>query len=128
MASGEPRVPVSVLRNAVREAIATTSSRSVARDLGISAPAVNKFVAGSEPRESTIRKLTAWYIRHRQQGGDATLDSATAHAAIAFLLEHIPPQRRNDVRAALLQLIESKGTQAGASAPAWLKAMRRHEQ
>lgn len=125
MASGEPRVPVSVLRQAAREAMERTSSRAVARDVDMSPLGLREFIAGAEPRSATIRKLTAWYIRQREHGGDAPLDVDTADASIALLLQHIPSQHRVKVRAALLDLIESKGHQVGATPPAWLNQVRR---
>ncbi|HEY7770886.1 hypothetical protein [Longimicrobium sp.] len=124
MPSGEPRISVSVLRGAVRDAIDRTSSHVVAKAVGLSAPGIREFANGSEPRSATIRKLTAWYIRQREHGSDAPVDAETAEAAIAFLLEHIPAQHRDDVRAALIQLIDSKGRQVGAPEPAWISDLR----
>jgi hypothetical protein len=124
MPPGEPRVAVSVLRQAAREAMERTSSRAVARDVDMSPLGLREFIAGAEPRSATIRKLTAWYIRQREHGSDAPVDADTAEAAIAFLLEHIPAQHRGDVRAALIQLIDSKGRQVGAPEPAWMSDLR----
>lgn len=124
MALGEPRISVRVLRQAAREAMERTSSRAVARDVNMSPLGLREFIAGAEPRSATIRKLTAWYIRQREHGGDAPVDAETAEAAIAFLLEHIPAQHRDDVRAALVQLIDSKGREAGAPEPAWISDLR----
>jgi hypothetical protein len=124
MAPGEPRISVSVLRQAAREAMERTSSRAVARDVDMSPLGLREFIAGAEPRSATIRKLTAWYIRQREHGSDAPVDAETAEAAIAFLLEHIPAQHRDDVRAALIQLIDSKGQQVGAPEPAWISDLR----
>jgi hypothetical protein len=123
MASGEPRISVSVLRDAVRDAIDRTSSHVVARAVGLSAPGIREFANGAEPRSATIRKLTAWYIREREPGSDA-LDAETAGAAIAFLLEHIPSQHRDGVRAALIEWIDSKGRQVGAVSPAWMSDLK----
>jgi hypothetical protein len=124
MASGEPRISVSVLRGAVRDAIDRTSSHVVAKAVGLSAPGIREFANGAEPRSATIRKLTAWYLRQRDSGSDAPVDAETAEAAIAFLLEHIPAQNRDDVRAALIQLIDREGRQVGAPEPAWLSDLR----
>lgn len=121
MAPGEPRISVSVLRQAAREAMERTSSRAVARDVEMSPLGLREFIAGAEPRSATIRKLTAWYLRQREHGSDAPVDAQTAEAAIAFLLEHIPAQHREDTRAALLELIRSKGRQVGVAFPAWIE-------
>jgi hypothetical protein len=121
MPPGEPRISVRVLRQAAREAMERTSSRAVARDVDMSPLGLREFIAGAEPRSATIRKLTAWYIRQREHGSDAPVDVDTAEAAIAFLLEHIPAQHRYDTRAALLELIRSKGRQVGVASPAWIE-------
>ncbi len=124
MPSGEPRIPVRVLRQAAREAMERTSSRAVARDVDMSPLGLREFIAGAEPRSATIRKLTAWYIRQREHGSDAPVDAETAEAAIAFLLEHIPAQHRGDVRAALIGLIDSEGKRQDAAEPAWMSELR----
>lgn len=121
MAPGEPRISVRVLRQAAREAMERTSSRAVARDVDMSPLGLREFIAGAEPRASTVRKLTAWYLRQREHGSDAPVDAETAEAAIAFLLEHIPAHHRDDTRAALLELIRSKGRQVGVASPAWIE-------
>jgi hypothetical protein len=121
MAPGEPRISIRVLRQAAREAMERTSSRAVARDVDMSPLGLREFIAGAEPRSATIRKLTAWYIRQREHGSDAPVDAETAEAAIAFLLEHIPAQHRDDTRAALLELIRGKGRQVGVASPAWIE-------
>lgn len=123
MPPGEPRIPVRVLRLAAREAMERTSSRAVARDVDMSPLGLREFIAGAEPRSATIRKLTAWYIRQREHGSDPPVDAETAEAAIAFLLEHIPAQHRGDVRAALIELIDTEGNRQGAVTPAWLRQM-----
>ena len=124
MPPGEPRISVRVLRQAAREAMERTSSRAVARDVDMSPLGLREFIAGAEPRSATIRKLTAWYIRQREHGSDAPVDAETAEAAIAFLLEHISSQHRNEVRMAVIGLIDSEGKRRGAVEPAWLAEIR----
>jgi hypothetical protein len=124
MPPGEPRIPVSVLRQAAREAMDRTSSRAVARDVEMSPLGLREFIAGAEPRSATIRKLTAWYIRQREIGSNAPVDAPTAEAAIAFLLEHVPSQHRDEVRTALLGLIDSEGKRRGVAEPAWMSGLR----
>lgn len=123
MAPGEPRISVSVLRQAAREAMERTSSRAVARDVEMSPLGLREFIAGAEPRSATIRKLTAWYIRQREHGSNAPVDAQTAEAAIAFLLEHIPSQHRDDVRTALLGLIDNAGKRMGVGTPEWMREL-----
>jgi hypothetical protein len=120
----EPRVPVAQLRDAVREAIESTSSHVVARDVGLTAPSIRAFVAGSEPRPSTIRKLTTWYLRYRRRTAGGTLDAGTAAAAVALLLEHIPAPRREKVHAELYQWLEQRSKQTRAGTPAWVSEAR----
>jgi hypothetical protein len=124
MLSGEPRVPVTTLRDAVRQAVERTSSHAVAREVGMSAPSLRDFVAGSEPRAATVRKLTVWYIRRHEEGGGHDVDVETAEAAFALLIEHIPAQYRDETQASFLDWLEGVSKSAGVLLPSWINKMR----
>lgn len=119
MLSGEPRISVSVLREAVREEVKRTSSHAVGREVGLSGPAVRSFVKGSEPREANLRKYTMWYIRYRQRTAGGTVDGETAAAALALLLEHIPGRRREEAAAELLSTLRAYCEKMENPLPAW---------
>ncbi|HEX8243274.1 MAG TPA: hypothetical protein VF541_07255, partial [Longimicrobium sp.] len=77
------RPALDVLREAVRRAVAASSQRAVAAQIGISHVAVGKFLAGSEPYRPTWRKLQEWYLR-RVVPPDAV--SAEVARLAAFIL------------------------------------------
>lgn len=121
MRVGEARVPVEKLRDAVAEAIERTSSHVVARDVGITAPSVRAFVAGTSPRPSTIRKLTAWYVRYRRRNAGGALDGETAAAAVSLLLEHFPPRARERMHEELYEWLRDRTSEVRAPTPAWVR-------
>jgi hypothetical protein len=127
MLTGEPRVPVAHLRAAVRDAIERTSARAVAREIGMSAPSVRDFAAGSAPRPSTIRKLTMWYLRYWEETGRGELDARTAQAAITLLFEHVPAAERPGVREDFYEWLARKTAASGAREPRWVREARRTE-
>jgi hypothetical protein len=51
MPSPSPAVPVSVLREALRERVAQSSLRAAGNEVGMSWKWVDKFLAGRRPRE-----------------------------------------------------------------------------
>jgi hypothetical protein len=65
-----------------------------------------------------------WYIRHRQQPADGTLDKETAEAALALLLEHVPVQRRAETRSAFLDWVERTSRAVGVEVPEWVGQLR----
>jgi len=120
MALADPGVPVTTLRAAVAEAVARTSSHAVAREVGMSAPSLRDFINGSDPRPSTVRKLTEWYVRTAADRGDV-LSEGTARAALALLVEPVPPERRGDALRELAEAMERGYRAAGAPVPKWLR-------
>lgn len=122
MALADPGVPVSTLRAAVAEAVARTSSHAVAREVGMSAPSLRDFINGSEPRQATVRKLAEWYVRTAADRGDV-LSEGTARAALALLVEPIPPERREDALRELVDAIERSYRAAGVPVPKWLQKL-----
>lgn len=122
MGSADSAVPVPVLRAAAQEAVGRTSSHAVARAVGMSAPSLRDFIKGSEPRPSTVRKLTAWYIRTAGERGEV-LSEETARAALALLVEPVAPDGREKVRRALVEAMEEGYRATGTEVPKWLREM-----
>ena len=118
--SGTPvRVPVPVLREAVRRAVAASSTRAVGAEIGLSHGAVQRFIAGSEPHPGTVLKLSEWYVRHAVETGP--VDAETARAVIALLVAGLPEGEREDVRAGLLDLLRDGYRRSGTEPPDWLR-------
>lgn len=68
-APAAPMVPLAIVRAAVERAIASTSLRSVARDVGMSPMGLRSFVTGTTPYPPTRRRLNDWYLRRRADPG-----------------------------------------------------------
>lgn len=109
-----------VLRDAVRGAVAASGQRQVARDIGMSATGLRAFLKGGEPFEATRKKLTAWYLRTAQERGEHTT-SATAQAALAVLVEHLPEEKREEVVRRMLTELRERTEEAKMRPPGWLK-------
>jgi hypothetical protein len=120
MAPPDPVLPVSVLRAAVADAVKRTSSHAVARGVGMSAPSLRDFINGSEPRQSTLRKLTAWYIRTAWERGEVLSDE-TARAALALLVEHLPEEKREEAVRGMLADLWERTEAAKVRRPGWLR-------
>lgn len=121
MRVGEARVPVERLRDAVAEAMERTSSHVVAREVGLSAPSIRAFAGGTNPRPSTVRKLTAWYVRYRRRADGGALDGETAAAAVSLLLEHVPPRAREQLHAELYEWLDRRSDEVRAPTPDWMR-------
>jgi hypothetical protein len=112
------------LRRAVAAAVARESLRGVAREVGLSAPAVQNFIDGAEPRRaSTLRKLEGWYVRERSREAEPA-DGEAALAAVEILTRDLPAGRRRDVGLGLLTWLEAQFQQEVELTPAWLDDVR----
>lgn len=86
----------------------------------MSAPSLRDFINGSEPRQVTVRKLTEWYVRTAAERGEV-LSERTARAALALLVEPVPPEGRDDALRELVDAMERSYRTAGVPVPKWLK-------
>lgn len=114
----EGPIPVSTLREAVRRAVAASSTRAVGEAVGMTHRAVQQFMAGTNPHASTVRKLAAWYVRHAAETQE--LDADTATAAISLLVSGYPEVERELVRAGLMEVLREAHRKLGTDPPAWL--------
>lgn len=112
-------VPVPMLRDAARQAVARASLRQVARAIGVSAPGLRLFLEGGAPRRSTQQKLMEWYIR-----GIETQEIAADVAAIALalLLARLPDGAvKLETERQVLAAIRSGHQKAGILPPEWVR-------
>lgn len=114
----EPPVPVGVIRDAVRLAVAASSIRAVASAVKVNHGTIVNFLAGAKPHPSTLRKFTRWYV---QQSAEQNQDEASARAAIEVLVSGYAPGRREEVRRQLLDVMREGYRAAGTDPPEWLK-------
>jgi hypothetical protein len=64
------RSTVDELRARAASAVEASSLRNLARQVGMSAAAMDKFISGTAPTPPTYRKLRAWYERHLEAAED----------------------------------------------------------
>jgi hypothetical protein len=56
------------IRELAGKRVSASSLRAVASEIGISFSGLRKLLAGGSPHPSTVKKLTAWYVRSRKAG------------------------------------------------------------
>jgi transcriptional regulator with XRE-family HTH domain len=110
------------LRDQVRLEAERTSMRAVAREVGLTARALDQFLAGSQPRLSTQMKLRAWYVR--SAGAVSYHDVSTARAALDVLTAGLPEPVRVKLRRALLDRIEEAHRKVGITVPKWVGELK----
>lgn len=120
-----PRPPVlegiseDVLRAALRRAAEETTLRGVAEQVGMTHAGLQRYIEGkTRPREATQRKLREWYLR--EAGNWTGLDEDTARAALAVLLEGLPPAEHDRAIAELAAVVRDAYARGKISPPGWL--------
>jgi hypothetical protein len=109
---------VQVLRASVRRAVAASSLRAVADQIGLSHRGVRLFIHGSLPRESTLRKLREWYLRCGAEMHQVSED--TVAAALEVLLGGMPEGIRREAERAVLEVVRQAHNKAGLKQPDWI--------
>lgn len=122
MPSREQRVPIEVLREAVRQEVSARSLRPVAADVGMSWRGLSYFVEGREPRPSTRRKLTDWYVK-RAAGHAVEADPDLVAAALDVLLRHLPPELKVEAERRIARAVDAVGEQHRIPPPGWLSRL-----
>ena len=127
-----PRVPLDVLRAAVREVIGTRSLRETAAQIGISHTGLRGFLKGARPHRHTRRKLEAWLaaagegqkVRERATRYGAAPGRETyrlGRAAVRALAEAADADGVDRAVVAYDALIRRIYRDAGLSPPSWIE-------
>lgn len=116
-------VSVDAIRAAAARAAKANGIRATAREVGMSVTGFRAFLEGSTPFESTREKLTAWYLRNAA-AGEPGQTPAVVEAALAVLVEGIPPERQADALRELVEAMERSYRAAGVPLPKWLRKVR----
>jgi hypothetical protein len=90
----------------------------VAADVKMSPTGLRNFLQGRNPYSATLRRLTAWYLRHQLATHGFTPD--VARAAVAVLLEAIPEAELDAAGADLLECVREIHRARGVTPPGWL--------
>ena len=114
---------VEQLRGAVAVRVRSTTLRRTAREVGMSAPGLQAFLAGSRPHLATIRKVESWYVRAvAESGGDLTSTDATA--ALALLIRDLPEARQGAATSRLVECLQALYEGERTPLPVWLEMLR----
>jgi transcriptional regulator with XRE-family HTH domain len=99
MPSHEHAVSVDRLLAAARQRIGETNLRTTAAEIGIDFSSLSKLLnLERTPRESTRRKLTAWYLQ-RAQAGELENPEELLDTALTLLARCFPPALQQEVDA-----------------------------
>ncbi|HEU0052174.1 MAG TPA: hypothetical protein VFQ39_03310 [Longimicrobium sp.] len=105
------------IRDAARRAVEVESVRRVAAAMDISPAGLRYFLSGGEPYRHTFRKLVAWYARFgRALDG---LSPQVTEAALSTLLEGLPDELRDIVRARMADTVRAACVERGLAPPKW---------
>ena len=116
--SGEA-VSLVTLRDAIRLAVAQSSTRLVAADIGEVSPAwVRGFLRGTTPYSRTLRRLRLWYMRWARDR--AAVQPEVAEAALLTLLELVPAEGREYAHVMLVGVLWGICDKYQAQSPAVL--------
>lgn len=122
MPTPERAVPVERIRDAAKRAAEAEGVRKTARDTGLSVTGFRAFLAGSEPYESTRKKLTGWYLRRVASGAEGPT-GAVADAALSLLVEHLPAEERERAVREIRGMVEKRTKAARLPLPEWVEEM-----
>jgi hypothetical protein len=117
-----PSVPA--IRYAARRAVARTSLRKVAAEMGMAVSWLNGFVDGKERtlRAKTMRQLREWYLR--SGAGLSKLDADTATSAIDVLTGGLLDDgARSQLHQTLVQAVADAYSSSG-NTPDWVKTLK----
>ena len=117
------RISMSVVRTAARLAVAQTSLRQVAREVGMRPTGLSTALRSNNPRLSTRLKLAEWYVRRSATLG--TKELSTISAALDLLLAEFPPARRKELETRILGELEKEYRGMRPDLPTWLVVLTR---
>ncbi|HET7463559.1 MAG TPA: helix-turn-helix transcriptional regulator [Longimicrobium sp.] len=108
-----------VLRAALRRAAEEITLRAVAGQVGMTHAGLQRYIEGkTRPRDATLRKLRAWYLR--EAGNWTGTGEGTARAALAVLLDGLPPAEQDRAAAEISVLVRNAYARVQISPPEWL--------
>jgi transcriptional regulator with XRE-family HTH domain len=113
------RPGVDILRETVRRAVAASSQRTVAAQVGVSYRTIGKFLAGSEPYARTLKKLQEWYVS-TVLPRDGAVSPEAATAAVFIVLDDVPQPRRAEAVRELVRSLVRIHRDAGVPPPGWI--------
>lgn len=119
MPADDLRASVDVLRNVVRLAVEQDGLRFTARGVKLTATGLQRFLEGSAPRVTTLKKLRAWYLRRAPDAGAVEV----ATLATSVLVDGIPPEKQPDAVKEVMTLLDRLHRAAGVDPPEWIQEL-----
>lgn len=114
-----PGIAEDSVREALRAAIRAATLRGVAAKAGMSPRGLQLFVEGQNRTSSkTLGKLRDWYVREFSTA-PAGVDEVTARAAVALLLQGLPPEEQRSAAEEFAATARRAFARAGLSPPPW---------
>lgn len=110
-------------REAVRTMAENTSLRKVARQIGMSASGLKKFLEGAAPYSPTMRRLQAWYVQHSATQHDH-VDFPEADAALRVLMHDLTPDSRRATADRMIECLRLGYEESGKMPPGWLSELK----
>jgi hypothetical protein len=107
-------------RDAVRQAIASSTLRAVAKEVEMSPTGLQKFLEGTNPYGKTKERLRFWYYR---QAGFSSFAVEDAVFILRRLVGTLPTPDHGV--AGVLEAVEVAYQRAGMMAPEWVRLVRR---
>lgn len=108
-------------RAALRQAIARSTLRAVAREVGMSPSGLQNFLDGTNPYGKTRERLRMWYFR---EAGFSSVPAEDAAYILRRLVGTLPTPDYGV--AGLLDAVDTAYQREGMRAPEWVRLVR-HE-
>ncbi|HEX8691950.1 MAG TPA: hypothetical protein VF746_06005 [Longimicrobium sp.] len=112
------------IRQALEQAVARASLRSVARDLGMSPTGLRGVIDGSAPYVKTWDKLQVWFALY-QKDASRDLPAGTIAHFLRRLLRDVPERSQPGAAARVLNGFDEAFRFAGVQAPGWIAEIRK---
>lgn len=120
---GAAEATVQHLRAAAHQRVETTSLRGAAREIGLSPTGLKKFLMGTSPYSTTLRRLRRWYLEHgATAGGELTYEAASA--ALSVLCFDFDRDTGVAEKRVLLLNLAAAYDLLGREPPAWIARLQ----
>jgi hypothetical protein len=93
--------------------------RGIAREIGVSAMGLQKFLSGGTPYAKTRRRLAEWWMAQEPNLLPA-LEAEGIEEAIAGMLAAVAPERRHELRDRLIATLRSLHDSHPDACPPWM--------
>lgn len=115
---------VDAMRALARDRTEQSSIRTVAQEMGLGHTTLYNFLQGATPHPRVRRALAEWYVRQSAALPGAERPAEAYSAALAVLVDAMPPETRASAADELLSYLESLHRQGGGTTPGWITRLR----